>query len=266
MTATTGGAASHDDRDNEGASNNNKTGKSTIRVLALHGSEGNGDSFKEYVLGDWKRYLARRESIELDAVTLTAPFQKGRGYAWWIMPPGVRSFTATDYPGFDESSKMVLDAMAGADAAGSNDGGGEAGKCAPAFDLVVGHSQGAILVAALLALNKIQSHPRVGYVLNGAAWPNPYTSDLEALRFVPSSASPPPGEDLPAPRVLMVVGENDEMNPPEQADRVETALSKAGYRVSRVSHPGGHSVPVAAGPSADSGTVQSIAEWIVDSR
>ena len=113
-------------------------------------------------------------------------------------------------------------------------------------DLVVAHSQGAILTTALLALRRLgdmeRPHPALGYVLNGVAWPNPMTNDLEALRLPQrkmslSTSSQPP-------RVLMIVGRRDAMNPPEQATRVRDALTRAGFDVTFLQHDGGHAVPV----------------------
>ncbi len=52
------------------------------------------------------------QHIELRLTQITAPFEKGNGYAWWTMPPGVRSFTATEYGGFETSASLVVDTFA----------------------------------------------------------------------------------------------------------------------------------------------------------
>lgn len=204
----------------------------TLRVLLLHGSGGTADGFTE-TMQHWRK-AALTQNIDLEFTAIQAPVVKENGYSWWSMPPGVRSFTAEAYEGFEESTKKVLQTMQQQD---------------PPFDLVIGHSQGAILTTALLALNKIPQHPRGGYILNGVAWPNPYTKELEALRMAHDGAA--------APRVLMIAGVNDKMNPLEQAMRVRSALEQAGCPLTFVSHQGGHSVPIEKDE-----TLESILQWI----
>jgi pimeloyl-ACP methyl ester carboxylesterase len=157
------------------------------------------------------------------------------------MPPLARSFNAARYEGFEESSALVLGSMA---------------SIRP--DLVVGHSQGAILVAALMSLGSIKVHPRVGYVLNGVAWPNPFTSELGGL----------PPDALRGARVLVLSGERDAINPPDQARRVAEALEKAGADLTFVAHPGGHAIPSASrgSPEDDDATLDRIRAWIQGGR
>ena len=213
-----------------------QTSQNTLRILVLHGSEGTAESFSER-LAVWQDELATigaPRTLEIKA--LNAPFAKGQGYAWWTMPPGVRSFTAKEYQGFDESRGMVNEALSKS-----------------TFDLIVGHSQGAILLSALLAVDESiakEHKPRLGFILNGVAWPNPFTKQLESLKFSPS-------ED--PPRILMVMGNQDRINPTEQAERVQQALERAGAQVSIIRHNGGHSLP------SDSETVQKILKWTVQS-
>ncbi len=118
-----------------------------VRVLALHGSEGTGPDFVERIKPLVDALLTQH--VELRLTQITAPFEKGNGYAWWTMPPGVRSFTATEYGGFETSASLVVDTIE---------------KEGP-FDLIFGHSQGAILISALLALQRLPTHPSVGYIL-----------------------------------------------------------------------------------------------------
>jgi hypothetical protein len=61
-----------------------------LRVLALHGSEGNGLEFsvKLYPLRD---LLLQKHNFDLQIHSISAPFPKGSGYAWWTMAPGERS-------------------------------------------------------------------------------------------------------------------------------------------------------------------------------
>lgn len=185
----------------------------------------------EMVLGELRDAAFFAHGFDLDIVSLDAPFDKGQGFAWWSMPPSVRSFNATEYTGFDSSSAKVLEAIKAAH---------------PPIDLVLGHSQGAILATALLALQSIPKHPRLGYVLNGGAWPNPYTSELESL-----------SESSKDCRVLLVVGNNDKINPPAQQERVQKSLETAGCDVSVIRHDGGHAVPIKNGQA-----VERIMAWV----
>lgn len=201
----------------------------TLRVLALHGSEGNGLDFstKLYPLRD----VLLKENVDMQISVISAPFKKGRGFAWWTMEPGVRSFNAEEYLGFQESADTVLQGFA---------------STSP--DLVVAHSQGAILVAALLAQNLIPEHPPKGYILNGVAWPNPYGQQLFDLKF--------DGDDRP--RILFVMGQQDTINPLASAKQVQESLGKSGCHVAAHTHSGGHSVP------DDPESSQAMAEWIVE--
>lgn len=206
------------------------TSTKTLRVLALHGSEGTGPSFVERLEPLRQRTL--KDNVDLELVSVTAPFSKGDGYAWWTMPPGVRSFTAKEFVGFEQSASLVVDTME---------------KKGP-FEVVLGHSQGAILLSALLASGRISDHPSRGYVLNGVAVPNPYVNELERMRFE--------GENKPS--VLFVLGENDVINPKTTGDKVKACMEKAGLDVSTCYHPGGHSVPV-----DDEAALETIAKWII---
>jgi predicted esterase len=194
-----------------------------MSVLALHGSEGTADSIIRS-LETW--------NLPLSVSAVNAPHPKAGGYCWWNMPQYARSFNATEYSGFDQSSALVLEKLS---------------STSP--DLVVGHSQGAILVTALLALQAIPTHPPLGYILNGVAWPNPYTSQLENL----------PSRALSNVRVLLLVGENDAINPPDQATRVASALGTAGADVTVVKHPGGHKIPA---PQQYPEVIEQLRAWM----
>lgn len=202
-----------------------------IKVLALHGSGSDARSF-ESVINEFKETAFFSHGLDFDITAIDAPVQKDRGYAWWSMPPSVRSFNATEYTGFDVSSEKVIRTIRESD---------------PPFDVVFGHSQGAILTTALLALEKIPAHPTIGYILNGGAWPNPYTKELESL-----TAS----KDC---RVLLVIGDTDTINAPPQQERVQEALKDAGCDVSAIRHPGGHSVP-----TKNIEAVEYIIDWVAD--
>jgi hypothetical protein len=84
----------------------------TVRILCLHGKGGNGNVFTSRALAPLRSLLDSRLGqmnaehkvlVEWDA--LTAPFEipstkatseEERGYSWWSMPPGVRSFNAEE--------------------------------------------------------------------------------------------------------------------------------------------------------------------------
>jgi predicted esterase len=173
--------------------------------------------------------------LEID--TLEAPFEEGKGKAWWTTnPEGARSYEADKYEGFEESKEMVVDALNSAE---------------EPYDLVVGHSQGAMMAASVLAQEggSLQ-HPTVGYVFNGLAWPKPFTEELESMDL---------GSSGKKPKILLVTGMRDKVNPPEQAEQMKESFKKAGAEVSSVKHPTGHSVPI-----QKDATVKVIMDWIVD--
>jgi predicted esterase len=207
--------------------------RKTIRVLALHGSEGTAEAFPSR-LDSLQTALADND-VELEITAVQAPFSKGNGYSWWNMPPGVRSFTATEYEGFDTSTRIVLEAWE---------------TTSPPFDLVLGHSQGAILIAALLTLGRVPYHPAMGYVLNGVSFPNPYTAQVESLTIM--------DEAVDAPRVLFVMGVNDKITPNSTGEQLRDGFKKAGFPVSTIKHQGGHGFP---GKRDD--TMSDIVDWIL---
>lgn len=121
-----------------------------LRVLALHGKEETGTTFRS-TMNNWRDEILLGHDVRMEIDTLDAPFEEGKGKAWWKTPEGVRSFEADDYEGFEESKEIVLEALNNAD---------------EPYDLVVGHSQGAMLAASLLAVEDLK-HPKVGYIFNG---------------------------------------------------------------------------------------------------
>lgn len=86
--------------------------KKTVRILCLHGKGGNGNIFAESALRPLISLIytrleetnaGQRISFEMDAIT--APFEipsgkntndDNKGFSWWNMPPGVRSFNAKE--------------------------------------------------------------------------------------------------------------------------------------------------------------------------
>ena len=216
--------------------NENKNDASTttpLNILALHGSGGTAWEFPEKLQS--LRTALLEHGVETEITAISAPFVKENGFSWWTMPPGVRSFNATEYIGFEESKARFLEACDKAEAP---------------FDLVVGHSQGAILVASLLALEGLPYHPRAGYILNGVSFPNPYKHDLELLAKGADAAT-----SAQNPRILFVLGKKDQIAPNTTGEKLREALGACGFGVSSCYHEGGHGFP------RDETTV-SIAEWI----
>jgi predicted esterase len=202
-----------------------------LRVLAFHGSEGTGLEFSVRLYPLREELL--KDKVDMQITAISAPFSRGHGYAWWTMAQGVRSFNADEYIGFQESADIVLKAFS---------------LVTP--DLVVGHSQGAILVAALLAQNLIPHHPTRGYILNGVAWPNPYGQQLFDLKLAQDTK----------PRILFVMGEQDTINPLESAKQVRDRLETSGCIVATHTHSGGHAVP------SDEESTQAMASWVLQDK
>jgi predicted esterase len=204
-----------------------------VRLLALHGSEGNAKDFPSR-FESLKSTLASTFSVQLEVTSVQGPFPKGGGYAWWTMPPGIRSFEADEYGGFDVAASRVLEAW-------SQD---------PPYDLCLGHSQGAIMLASLMVLNKAPYHPRMGYVFNGVAFPNPYRQQMRTMKSIVSSSST-------IPRVLFVMGTHDEVTPNETAEELRDEFREAGVVVETIKHPEGHAIP-----NGQDDVIQAIAKWI----
>merc|ERR1712107_431722 len=112
-----------------------------------------------------------------DLVCVDAPHAQGGGFSWWYLPAGERSFTTPVFKGWDETVSYVQKAWT------------EQGP----FDGILGFSQGAILIAALVAVGVVRANRRVSsdsnatqinpkyLVLAGSAVPGPFRKELEAL-------------------------------------------------------------------------------------
>ena len=145
-------------------------------------------------------------------------------------------------------------------------------------DIIFGHSQGAILISALLSIHdKLWKTPAIssstdrpmGYILNGVAWPNPYKDSLKSLvtqqqqQYQQNSETNNSSNVSSLPRMLFIMGKEDNINPIESAMQVNDAYQKANFNVSIVNHDRGHSVPV--GKDEDSvRALDEIVSWIVD--
>ena len=211
-----------------------------LKVLALHGSGGTAEEFPNRLVALNKAlsfHTRENERLELEITSVQAPFVKENGFSWWTMPPGVRSFNAKEYTGFEESATKVLDIW-------------ETGG----FDLVLGHSQGAILVGALLALKRTPYHPPGGYIMNGVSFPNPYSQNLESLKD---------DSDQDSSRILFLLGKRDEIAPNATGEKLRDLLGQGGFDVSSCYHEGGHGFPE---EDVDDPSLQSIVDWIWEGR
>ena len=217
-----------------------------VRILALHGKGNTGPSFQR-ALEPLIAALNDRVSseVQFDWDFPTAPYALGdddesAGRAWWELPRGERSFTATRYIGYSKSASLIENKIC------SGDG----------FDLVIGHSQGAILLAALLATNRIDtvSQKPIAFIFNGCALPNPFKEELVNIQLSPEV------RNESSSKALFVIGSNDQINPPDGAELVRDCLHKGGMiRVKTISHPNGHAVPV-----RDQKALNGIVDWIID--
>ena len=98
-------------------------------VVVLHGKGGSGMGYKEK-LKPLEAYLREGSSLG-EFVYPDAPFEKGQ---WWKLAPGARSFTASKYEGYDSAVAVLR---------------GELEATRP--EVLIGHSQGAILIASVLS-------------------------------------------------------------------------------------------------------------------
>lgn len=180
-------------------------------MLALHGKGGNAASFERALrpLVD-----ATRDAWEWTFLDGTVPEPNPGGRGWWTLRPGERTYSATELPGVEESKALV--------------------RSTGPWEGVFGFSQGAMLAALVVADDDEASDDgrtvRDCAIIVGAAWPTCEASKLESM----SSARL---------RSLHVIGSQDAINPPAQAQRVVEHFGD-GARV--FDHDGGHIVPMDA--------------------
>lgn len=202
-----------------------------LRVLCLHGKGSNPQRFASQ-LQPLVRYLGPRASFEW----LQAPYPLEPDvdtFQWWLLPEGQRSFEAEHYMGATESIAMV-----------------DSEITRRQIDVVIGHSQGSMLLAALLAqrfqkvsppvASQQQVQPRFGAILSSPAWPRPYASKIAAL----SDSSPIP-QQLHL-HCVFTVGAKDTINPPthtrEIAHHFRHRCGETSCHI--LEHRGGHVLPV----------------------
>jgi predicted esterase len=227
------------------------TKSTSLRILALHGKGGSGPSFYQRLsplleqLSSNKFEIASTNNISSYDVSVhcdcpTAPFPEGK---WWEQRPhGSRSYNADSYDGYEKAMNMVQSTLSLG--AGSN------------YNVLLGHSQGAILIASMLAnkdLTNANTPPMI--ILNGVAWPNPFGHQLKELKFSHSN-----GGKCTKVRVLFIIGEGDQINPIQGAMQVRDCLKNSGFEVSTIVHSGGHSLPI-----KNEMVVKSIINWIIRS-
>jgi predicted esterase len=247
------------------------TNSSSLRILALHGKGGSGPCFYQTLTPLLEQLSGHKSDIATDnninggetsvqCDCLTAPLPEGK---WWEQhPPGSRSYNAVSYEGYEKAADMVQSALSL--------------KADKHYDILLGHSQGAILIVSMLAnkdLTNANTPPLL--ILNGVAWPNPFGRQLEELKFCYSNdetcTSPkkiPEKSDQAInetsyfskstkAKALFIMGENDKINPIQGAMLVRDNLLKAGLDVSTIVHSGGHSLP-----TENKVILESIIQWI----
>mmetsp|Transcript_20753 Transcript_20753/g.40340 ORF Transcript_20753/g.40340 Transcript_20753/m.40340 type:complete len:245 (+) Transcript_20753:118-852(+) len=191
-----------------------------FKVLVLHGKGDTKENFGA-VLEPLRTKLRQSPAgRDVQWEFLTAPHEIAPGrFAWWTLPPGVRSFDASEYIGIDESFKLIEDHWT---------------KQGP-YDCILGHSQGAIILSVILAKASLEGYsvkPPFG-ILCGAAWPKPFESLLERMGAE--------GTGKYEFQTLHSYSPKDSINPPEHAQKIQ---SLCGASASAFSHDGGHIVPM----------------------
>eukprot|EP00551_Chaetoceros_affinis_P009684 CAMPEP_0203677100 /NCGR_PEP_ID=MMETSP0090-20130426/27038_1 /ASSEMBLY_ACC=CAM_ASM_001088 /TAXON_ID=426623 /ORGANISM="Chaetoceros affinis, Strain CCMP159" /LENGTH=319 /DNA_ID=CAMNT_0050543889 /DNA_START=171 /DNA_END=1130 /DNA_ORIENTATION=+ len=294
-----------------------KQKKTVFNILCLHGKGSSGQDFQK-TLKPFEDALRIQTSSSRSGTGYTfnfkyidAPFpmndesaktndnesemKTNKTYQWWTLPPGVRSFNAKEYKGYQIAADKVYNELLL---------GGERQTTSSGYDFIFGHSQGAILLSSLIISrtwrekivmnnkgkakedgenqnddddddNDIQP---IGYIFNGCAWPNPYT---DAMTNYKNESSKNDGHEIDTnkgktkknkinkqPNMLFIIGERDRINPPEGAIRVRDALSKGDIdAMDRVTknlktietcyHPAGHAVPV-----SNTDALNTMTEWV----
>lgn len=181
------------------------------RILCLQGKGGTGADLHARIE---PLREAAGSSFQWDVID--APVElSSEDFAWWLTPPGERSYTAARYKGVGSSMAYLERAWA----TGSYDG-------------LMGFSQGAMLAAVIIAQATVDIRtnairPRFA-LLFGAALPKPYEKLLAAVRDL----------DCPMPPSLHFLSRSDMTNPPEQGEWVAQSI---GGEV--VWHDSGHRIP-----------------------
>lgn len=170
------------------------------RILALHGK---GDTVANFARILTPIIQKTQEMYEWHIVQGAFDVPEG-GFCYWTLEPGERTYQAKVLPGFEKSLESIR-------------------KDGP-WSAVFGFSQGAMM-AALAA----ESIPFEKVVLVGAAWPTAQGVVLERLKAKGAMC-----------KSLHVIGEEDEVNPPEMAKQVADCF---GEGATIFNHKRGHIVP-----------------------
>ena len=198
-----------------------------INIVCLHGKSGNGVLFKRKI----QKLIDYTSDINIDWHFPDAPYNfqspthdKNTSdinhFEWWTLPPNTRSFTALEYQGNDLSIKLVE-------------------EFSP--DVLVGHSQGAILSSIILAraIKGVSLVAPKAAILSGAAWPNPYTNMLEEIKNNTHTSN---GHNYASPSSLSILHtlcKTDPINPYESGLRLAECFSQYSNNDIRL-HDNGH--------------------------
>jgi len=191
-----------------------------LKVVVLHGK----DSCSSLYRTKLNPLLEFTKNYDIEWIFPEAPYYASnencpQKLSWWNLPAGVRSFNALEYGGVEKSLSIV--------------------ESLYPFDILIGHSQGAMLSSVILARGLIGSSnitPK-GAILSGAAWPNPFASLLESL---PRKSALLKNQNL---RILHTTCFNDPVNPYEMA--VKTAHCFDAVKSNKIiEHNNGHNLPL----------------------
>lgn len=182
-----------------------------LRILALHGSGGSPAKFE-------KALTCFRDSLPEDTVIdyLKAPFNKDAGYCWWNMNEGERSYNAKELQGLSTSIDLVERHLMSE---------------SPPIDVLLGHSQGAMMAAILLAKwmteERAYSLPKVAF-LSGSSYPICQRELFDKAMK----------EDCNV-KTVHCIGRADNINPPDLGRRLSSVFQGSVV----LEHGGGHVFP-----------------------
>ena len=188
-----------------------------LRILFLHGSGGRGAHFQKSMQCLLDRITAA--FVDVEFVFPDAIYEKeDGGYCWWTFPAeGLRSTDSPELIGREASVDFVLSHK----------------PC----DVIVGHSQGAMLAAAAtaqaVASNENQHHkywtPQA-LIISGAAFPSSLSSLFDSVKG---------NRLLDEIESVHAIGRADSINSPESA----TKLARIFKSPILLNHGGGHVFP-----------------------
>ena len=181
---------------------------SGLRILALHGSGSHGARFSQQT----KCFQEALEEIAPQAkyTFLDGPFSKDTGFSWWKMKEGERSSNAKELIGLDKSLRLIEEPN-------------------ESYDIIIGHSQGAMMAAIVLARGVMKT-PKLA-ILTGSSYP-------ESQHELFSKASGLIG----GLRSIHCIGRADEINPPDLARKLALSFNIEG-NAEVIDHGGGHIFP-----------------------